>query len=96
MKNLLLLLSLFGFFMFATSCSDDDDCPSEDELEEQAEDLAEEYSDACFFDYDCDDCEDALKDLIDFLESNKNCADDADDVEDYIDDLEDELDDLDC
>lgn len=102
MKNLLLMLSLFGFFMFTTSCKDDDGC-NIDSLEDQYEDIYDDFFDECTsFDSDCDDCEDAINAYIDFLEGNKGCITtdgdfDEDDIDDEIDYLEDYIDDyLDC
>ena len=79
--------------MFTTGCSDDDDCPSDDELEEQFEDFDDDIYEACIEDEDCNDCEDAYDALIDWIKDNRGCADDdEDDIDDLIDSLEDSKD----
>lgn len=97
MKNLLLLFSLFGFFVFATSCSDDDevDC---DALEEQYIDATDEYVDACLTNYDCEECKNSINALIGMFDEGKACIDEEDlaDFEEQVEALEAQLDQLDC
>ncbi|MEP2024986.1 MAG: hypothetical protein ABJH98_19395 [Reichenbachiella sp.] len=82
MKNLLLLLSLMGTILFASSCKDDDDC-DENSLESQYTDWNADYiSDCTQSTNDCDECIDTLEGFIEFLKSNESCVSE---IEDYSD-----------
>lgn len=102
-KLVLTMLMLVMSVAFVSCNKDDDDKIDCDAVENQIEDLSDDFEDA-FNDGDCDEVESILNELVDIYRKNKSCefiieeAEDAgydeDEIDDYIDDLEDEAEEI--
>lgn len=86
MKKLLLLMSLFGFFLFTTGCDDDDDGVNCDDGsgEEQFGNLYAAYFDACQGnEVVCSECKESINDIEDLYNEYKSCIEGSEDEEYY-------------